>query len=672
VTIDMSRGASAATLARSVRVHRALSTARRAPSNAPARERGWIKRRHTATARHHHRVAVVASASASRDGTDGTIHVPTLLRLCRAIASRGNEIIRDVTAGGELGVRDKGGAATTDGTYVQDAQTEADRRVEAMMVKALKTFAPELRLVAEESFENASSIEGADVGELGVDFDFSISERLEAEDEGFAPELRRPIALDRVAVYCDPLDGTNEYAAGEREAITVLLGIAVDGTPRAGVVGQPFHNYGKKDRRLGRVVWGGTGIGVHGLDIAADAVAPPLPPNGAHVVAVNRNIRENRQAPVLEALGSRVDIVISATGFHYLMLLERRAHSALLLRKASKKWDTCAGEALLRARGGVVTDTVGRRYDYSYNLDALPNLSGMAASLDVGMHCEMTAIIRDVIEPLGRYPYDVDDPSIKRGVLDGVAVPAGGWRCLSVDVGGCLLEPSERVADVYARTALEVGCASVTPETASRDFKEAFAAFRGADAADASRYYGDGKSFWRRVIAHVLTRGGADTIDDDTIDLAVDKLYAHYERPSAWHVAHGAVDAARRLRRSGVRVVVASNWDLRLPNLLHTLGLRDEFDAIVVSADIGREKPSQEFFQAVARAADVPAESIAHVGDGVLEDVLGAQSAGFGVAVHWSPRPHDDVHHSTHDFNQLADALLAANRVHDDRRLYFP
>ena len=117
-------------------------------------------------------------------------------------------------------------------------------------------YAPELRLVAEESFENASSIEGVDFGELAVDFEYAAATGDAEEDEGFAPELRRPIALDRVAVYCDPLDGTNEYAAGEREAITVLLGIAVDGTPRAGVIGQPFHNYGKKDRRLGRVVWG--------------------------------------------------------------------------------------------------------------------------------------------------------------------------------------------------------------------------------------------------------------------------------------------------------------------------------------------------------------------------------------------------------------------------------
>ena len=212
------------------------------------------------------------------------------------------------------------------------------------------------------------------------------------------------------------------------------------------------------------------------------------------------------------------------------------------------------------------------------------------------------------------------------------------------------------------------------PETASRDFKEAFAAFRGSDAADASRYYGDGKSFWRRVIAHVLTRGGTDVIDDTTIDLAVDKLYLHYEHPSAWHIAHGAVDAARRLRRSGVRVVLASNWDSRLPTLLRTLALDDEFDAIVFSADIGHEKPSEEFFHAVARAADVPAARCAHVGDAPVADVAAARSAGFGVAVLWSPHPTDDDQPIAHDFNQLADAVLSANRAVDARssRFRFP
>ena len=107
-----------------------------------------------------------------------TIHVPSLVRRMRAIARRGNAIIREVTEGGDVGARDKGGAARADGTYVADAQTEADRRVEAMAIGALRAFSKDLNLVAEESFECAATIEAyAGAGEWTTIAD------LEAEDE---------------------------------------------------------------------------------------------------------------------------------------------------------------------------------------------------------------------------------------------------------------------------------------------------------------------------------------------------------------------------------------------------------------------------------------------------------------------------------------------------------
>ena len=61
---------------------------------------------------------------------------------------------------------------------------------------------------------------------------------------------------------------------------------------------------------------------------------------------------------IMAKMGCVVGVKVSATGYHFLSLLEGKAHSGLLLREGAKKWDTCAGEALLRAVGGVVTDTV--------------------------------------------------------------------------------------------------------------------------------------------------------------------------------------------------------------------------------------------------------------------------------------------------------------------------
>ena len=83
------------------------------------------------------------------------IDVPDLVVTLRAIATAGCDIIRDVTARGDLRTRDKGGDVTASGAYVADAQTEADRRVEAMAVATMMKYHPNARVVAEESFERA-------------------------------------------------------------------------------------------------------------------------------------------------------------------------------------------------------------------------------------------------------------------------------------------------------------------------------------------------------------------------------------------------------------------------------------------------------------------------------------------------------------------------------------
>lgn len=76
---------------------------------------------------------------------------------------------------------------------------------------------------------------------------------------------------------------------------------------------------------------------------------------------------------------------MSATGFHFLTLLEGKADCAMLLRAGTKKWDSCAGEALLRARGGCVTDAAGRLYDYGDGALAL-NRAGLISSRDARTH----------------------------------------------------------------------------------------------------------------------------------------------------------------------------------------------------------------------------------------------------------------------------------------------
>ena len=157
------RVATSVTSARALGAPRARAV-HRAPRIARSNRDRWIKRAFATT---------TTRDDAMRDDDDArvaTIHVPSLVRRMRAIARRGNAIIREVTEGGDVGARDKGGAARADGTYVADAQTEADRRVEAMAIGALRAFSKDLNLVAEESFECAATIE-AYAGGGGADDD---------------------------------------------------------------------------------------------------------------------------------------------------------------------------------------------------------------------------------------------------------------------------------------------------------------------------------------------------------------------------------------------------------------------------------------------------------------------------------------------------------------------
>jgi len=41
-------------------------------------------------------------------------------------------------------------------------------------------------------------------------------------------------------VYIDPLDGTKDFVNGNKYAVTVLIGLAINGIPKVGIIHNPF------------------------------------------------------------------------------------------------------------------------------------------------------------------------------------------------------------------------------------------------------------------------------------------------------------------------------------------------------------------------------------------------------------------------------------------------
>lgn len=185
-------------------------------------------------------------------------------------------------------------------------------------------------------------------------------------------------------------------------------------------------------------------------------------------------------------------------------------------------------------------------------------------------------------------------------------------RALLVDAAGTLLFPAEPVGETYARVAAAHGV-EVEPAEAARRFREAF-----GRPWTGLRYVGDGRPFWRAMVAASVGSADEGLFED---------LYEWFARPEAWRVAPADREALARARREGVRLALVSDWDRRLRPLLGALDLVDAFDAVAISCEVGAEKPDPALFHSACDTLGVRPDEAVHVGDRA-RDVAGAAAAG--------------------------------------------
>ncbi|MDQ3675582.1 MAG: HAD-IA family hydrolase [Actinomycetota bacterium] len=137
------------------------------------------------------------------------------------------------------------------------------------------------------------------------------------------------------------------------------------------------------------------------------------------------------------------------------------------------------------------------------------------------------------------------------------------------------------------------------------------------------------------VLRDALERAGADLADLSHVAVLAALLAALRFEP------YPEVPAAlRALRERGHRLVVVSNWDVSLHEMLDRTGLRKLVDGVISSAEAGVAKPDPEIFRRALSLAGPPAEGATHAGDSLEHDVAGALGAGLrAVLVARAARP---------------------------------
>lgn len=133
----------------------------------------------------------------------------------------------------------------------------------------------------------------------------------------------------------------------------------------------------------------------------------------------------------------------------------------------------------------------------------------------------------------------------------------------------------------------------------------------------------------RAGLADLRRRCAALVADELGLAMAVEDVEAALLAALRFRPFPEVPGVLRELRARGSALVVVSNWDVSLHDVLARTGLAPLLDGVLTSAEVGAAKPDPAIFhRALAAAGGVPAGRAVHVGDSVEADVAGALAAG--------------------------------------------
>jgi len=198
-----------------------------------------------------------------------------------------------------------------------------------------------------------------------------------------------------------------------------------------------------------------------------------------------------------------------------------------------------------------------------------------------------------------------------------------------LDVGDTLIRAHPSWAGVYRQGLLEFGI-----DIDEKDLERALLheTQDGAWWISEEPFEPTEANSFARVVefdAAVLRRLGHADVSAD----AFRRIEDAFARRSAWYVYPDVLPALDALRDAGVRLAVISNFVWGAPELIHDLELASHFEALVISARVGFQKPNPGIFRHALELMRVAPERALHVGDSYRADVIGARRLGINAVL---------------------------------------
>jgi len=116
-------------------------------------------------------------------------------------------------------------------------------------------------------------------------------------------------------------------------------------------------------------------------------------------------------------------------------------------------------------------------------------------------------------------------------------------------------------------------------------------------------------------------------VDSEIAKQAVDKVRSIIKNPDNYKLYSDTVEVLKNSTEKGNTNVILSNNYPDLEEVVTALNLTKYFDRIIVSANIGYDKPRKEIFD-IAKSC-YPNEKYIMIGDNINADIIGGKNAGI-------------------------------------------
>lgn len=226
-----------------------------------------------------------------------------------------------------------------------DIVTEGDLASHKIMFHGLRRAFPKIAVVSSERDD-----------ELDIYEPMPRTNNME-EFHTIGEEIRE----DRLTIWIDPLDATDEYIAGNYEYVTIMAGLAIDGKCFGGIIHKPFSN---------ETIWSFGDRKNH--DMSMLMINDEL----RHEVDEHMNfvVSKKHAGKIKEQVAKYVKpapTVTAASGAGYKFWeIVKGDYDVYVHSEQIRKWNLCAGQALLRTANGRLTDLKGDEIDFKSEFES--------------------------------------------------------------------------------------------------------------------------------------------------------------------------------------------------------------------------------------------------------------------------------------------------------------